>query len=152
MLLWHFYYDYSFWGLFNECNKLSSFRTLIKWQSLTNGLAIKGLLSNEIGVARVQLSTLKIRLLNLKDHGSLWSKPKLTSTKWEGIDPLTQTWIIGLVFMYSGLRKDLLGVVGYNYLLKIGERKGGEIFVFLLKGWFGVSPAVQKWILCPLRL
>ena len=45
MLPWHFFCDYSFWGLFNECNKLSPFRTLIKWQSLTNGLDIIGLLS-----------------------------------------------------------------------------------------------------------
>ena len=41
----HFFCDYSFWGLFNECNKLSPFRTLIKWQFLTNGLDIMGLLS-----------------------------------------------------------------------------------------------------------
>ena len=37
--------------------------------------------------------------------------------------------------MYSGLRKDLVGVVGYDYLLENGERKGAKIFYFLLKGW-----------------
>ena len=55
--------------------------------------------------------------------------------------------------MYSGLRKDLVGVVGYDYLLENGERKGAKIFYFLLKGWnYGlhldwmatVAPIIEK--------
>lgn len=50
----------------------------------------------------------------------------------------------------SGLSKDLLGVVGYDYPSKVGEERVVKFLFFPVKVWCVFMN--KKWILCPLRL